>query len=615
MITRAKFGGSKAAGIFRNAEEAATATRADELSEAFGRGGPTTSVAATEQALVPTQQRAAGSLGAARSTETSARAGLTPITEEAAQVAGRGASRHASEILGERDVVFDAVMREIGDTKIPVNKDILKILTSESVRKELPPESRRILGELIESKGGIPLRRWDAIRQALGKPAAESGTGIDYTALRNRITTHVDNFEPAYGEALAEYGRLSNIAEGAALGSKVLTQSTSEFVALIEGAGGGTAAVARYPGARAEMLEGAEQGVRRILKDNLTGSLAKAEKFMEGLANNPGLRAKIRSALSPDEVAKLEDLGVKYGHRLRFAEGVAAGGALATRGTAESLAKALQSDPVGVGQGLRGALAGALEEGSESTSRMMERIARNKTYRERVLQVLSGPERQQLTEIAAEYGHQLDIVGGAKVGAQVISGTTEAFEDAVAGAYRTPGGVQGGEEAARGALVSAAGESPRGAGRLAQKIDESQGLQQRIQSALRGKGNEADKIELASTLAARSSRNLDILAPESSEAAMRQAAESQITQDIIGTGVIGTGRASASFLANNILSWFSFLKMSPGTVKKTAEMLVDPEKAPQAIRKLIDMGATPEWILQMYQKAAIAAGIKIGGEA
>ena len=337
------------------------------------------------------------------------------------------------------------------------------------------------------------------------------------------------------------------------------------------------------------------------------------------------LRNKVTDYVS-DRVPEYGQAMQKYIQRSQVAEGIGLGSVLASQprefaaklrtaggGTAGQARSpgARRMQQVGARQDARRRLADALESNPEAT---MERMARDSGFRKSIRAALSPREADELERLARQQGYYLDAIEGAKVGRGVGRlGETSEFAAAVDEAAKVPGSADALPMAARGFLSDKAREGPVHAASVAEGITINQGAKDRILKALGV--TEGGKVIEASEVAARGASALINIAPASSEAAITNAALARDVQTLIGAGVISlTGKSSAAMKASTAQSLIMRLRILPGTAKKMADMLVDADKAPQAIKRLIDMGVAQEQILQIYRQAAISAGILAGGE-
>jgi hypothetical protein len=291
-----------------------------------------------------------------------------------------------------------------------------------------------------------------------------------------------------------------------------------------------------------------------------------------------------------------------------FADAVRTAGG-GTAGTAQRQG-VRTAEQAGMRVGARTALANALSGPPNRVRQYMTRLARDPRLQGNLREVLSEAEMGQLERLAARYGRRLDLRAGVETGRRVAARNTgEAFEDAVAQAAATPAGRAGVAAGARGALADVAGESPAGAVSTAQRLAQDPGLARRIESALGGR--EAGRLREVGELATTASENLSAAAPRATQAQLRIQAVSQQTQEAITAMVAATGRASGALLANLGNNMVQRYRLSPKAARKLAEIAVDPARAHQAIATLRRLGASADEILELYQDAAVAAGITV----
>ena len=368
---------SEAGGVFRQAEGEATAVLPGELAPLVRNGG---------------------TLGS----EPAAAARRAATTAEAAEVMGRRVQSSVVRQVGQRGTqdggqrgrAMDALMNRVGDHRVPITGQMMAVVEDPDLMGALEPAVRRGVRREIEAAGvgGTPylrVRDWDTIRRELGRRAGTEN-GRRYAQLRNEVRDYVSSAVPEYGRGLQEYARRSATAQGTVFGSRVLTQSTREFVDLLRSIDPAT-------------MVGARVGARTALANALGGEPAKAERFMERLARDAGMRARVRLALRDDEVRELERLAERYGHQLDFSAGLRTGRSITrqndTEAFQEAVAQANQVERVGVRQGARAALVEAAGESPATASRTAQRMAEDPGLQTRIETALGGGERQRLTTL------------------------------------------------------------------------------------------------------------------------------------------------------------------------------------------------------------------------
>lgn len=326
------------------------------------------------------------------------------------------------------------------------------------------------------------------------------------------------------------------------------------------------------------------------------------------------LRNKVRNYVG-ERVPEYADALEEFGRRSRAATAVAAGGGALTENSRvfrETLTDMTPEQRRSARGGARTNLAHQFDD-PERADRFMGRLTRDRGLQANLRRILDDREWEQLEDLAQQYGHQLRVVEGARVGASGIGtrGTDSRFAAEAQGARATPEGGSAFSSGSRGALADAAGESPEAAAAVAENMHRTAGLQNRITTALGG--DEAARLREVGTIADQSRRNLETLTPSSNEAQARVAQQSRDVQTAIGTLVIfGTGRSSAAMQASNFATIAQRLRMSRGTAKRAAELLVDPEQAPKIISYLKTRGVSNDDIHKMYMRAAAGAGVLTG---
>lgn len=391
-IGRQRFVGTGAAQVFRGAEEVAALARPAEMGRVIRSGGATSSVAAQDALAEPVIEETAETLAR--------RAGGDP--------AAVNRSTEAAQI-GRRDVQMDRVMNVIGDHEVPITDEMLAVLTHTDVWQAARPALRRGIAQSIEAGQAIgslnlPVRMWEAIRQDLSSKAG-AGAGQIYSQLRNRVRDYVSERVPEYGRALGEFGRRTDVVRGTATGTRALSMASRDLADAVRTAGGGTAGQAQRAGVRAAEQAGVRVGVRIALADALSGSPARARRYMERLARDPALRANLAEVLSDAEVGQLERLADRYGRRLDIRAGVAAGRRVGSRGTTESFqaavdeAAASPAGAAGVRAGARGALADVAAESPAGAVTAAQRLARDPGLAQRIQTALGIPEAARLRNV------------------------------------------------------------------------------------------------------------------------------------------------------------------------------------------------------------------------
>lgn len=339
--------------------------------------------------------------------EPAAAARRAATTEEAAGVVGRRVQSTAAAQTARRDVQMDRVMESIGDHEVVATPDMREMLEDPDLMGALEASIRRHVRRAIEAAGeegspSLSVRAWDAIRKELGRRAGTESGGR-YGQLRNEVRDYVSGAVPEYGAALREFGRRSDVARGTGAGRSVLTARTREFADMLRTAGGGTADAAQRPGTRAAEQVGARVGARTALVEALSGDPAKAERLMERLARDAGMRERVRMALRADEAAALERLAERYGQQLDFSAGLRTGrSALRQNDTdafREAVTQAGQVERAGVRAGARTALTEVAGESPAGAARTAMRLAEDPGLQNRIAFALSGPEQQRLTRL------------------------------------------------------------------------------------------------------------------------------------------------------------------------------------------------------------------------
>jgi hypothetical protein len=343
------------------------------------------------------------------------------------------------------------------------------------------------------------------------------------------------------------------------------------------------------------------------------------------------LRDKLRNYVS-EAVPEYGRALAEYGRRTDVARGTTAGRAALTTATREfgdmlrtagggtptapTRPGVRAAEQVGARVGARTALADAFRGTPEQADAMMARLARDEGLRSNLRAALSPREWGTLSNIARQYGHQLDFTAGVEHGRRALrGGNTEGFEGVLR--LTRPGATEssaafaeGTRRGTRSALADMALENQGSAVGTAQALAESAALQQRLTTALGG--DAAAHLGRLGASASRSARNLMEMAPRNSEAQQRRIAQAQTLQTIIGAGVIATGRSSGAFRANTAHELIQLARMLPGTAQRAAEMATDPAQADKVIRMLRARGVSEERILRLYRDAAVAAGIISG---
>ena len=316
----------------------------------------------------------------------------------------------AREVTTRRDATMDAFMQRTGSHHVPVSADMVDVLKHPDVWGSLDGALRRRLSAAIEAGEdigsiNIPLRTWDMIRQDLSARAG-AGAGTIYAGLSRRVRDYVGNIVPEYEAALTRYGQRGDLATGIELGSRVLRQDTRDFVAGLHLAGGGTAAAARRPETREAVQRGAAMGARKSLAAALGGGEQKADRFLKELSGNPGMRERLRAALSPEEATNLERLAERYGHQLDFAAGMKAGSRVVSpRGTTEEFETAMEAAhrtptmSAGARTGARSELTHVAGESPASATRLAQSMAEDPGLQRRIAAALDAGEAERLRRL------------------------------------------------------------------------------------------------------------------------------------------------------------------------------------------------------------------------
>lgn len=337
-------------------------------------------------------------------------------------------------------------------------------------------------------------------------------------------------------------------------------------------------------------------------------------------AGNPGagtiyarLRDKVRDYVS-DVVPEYGEVMVQFGHRSDIAKGVRAGASVIsarTRAFVDNMAAANTRVRTGARVGARTEIREALTGTVEGADRFMKRLSGDANLRARVRESLRPDEAAELEQLAGHYGHRLNIREGVDIGSRVAAGgDTNAFKDAVENASEV-GREIGVPAGARSTLESLAGESPGSAQGLSESLARNKGLQDRLTAALGGE--EAGRLKKVGTLMANASSNRATVSPSITQARQRNQQAAQKIQSVIAGGVmVGTTRASAAFQSNVVLDLVQRLRISKKGATRMAEMMMDPDNADAVIARLGSAGLSADEIADIYQGAAVAAGIIAG---
>jgi hypothetical protein len=378
--------GVEAGRVFREAEEAASASRPGELRAQIERGGRTTTV--------PEQQ-----------------ADLAPITEETRRVVGGRVRSTETAQIARRDASMDRAMSRIGDHYVHMTQDMKDIIEHPDIQGVLPAPLRRRINDAIEQgmdlgSIDIPVRTWEMMRYEMAKRAGGPGASQIFSQYRDRIRDYVSNRVPEYDAALKEFGRRTVGAEATTAAERAVGGSSREFADMIRVAGSEPHNVTARATSRV--------GVRNWLANQLESPVS-AKRVMDRLARDNKLRANLRTVMSRDEMMQLDALGEQYGHKLNIIEGVKVGSKIVTSDSdrfadAVRTAADVPGGMVGARTGARGALAAKAGESPAVANTTARAMAQNPGLQSRLVTAFGGDEAarlQRVGELTTKAGRNL----------------------------------------------------------------------------------------------------------------------------------------------------------------------------------------------------------------
>lgn len=369
----------QAGALFRQAEESAARALPGELAPLVHNGGMLEAEAAAAARRAATTQEAANVVGRRVRSSTVQQVGQRGVTQDG----------------GQRGRVMDRAMETIRDQRVPVTDDMLEVIQNPDLSAALKPVVRRRVLAAIEAAGDdtpyLTVGEWDMIRRDLtARARTPSSVREVYRAMGERVRDYVSRAVPEYDTALREFYRRSSTARGTQIGGRILTESTREFVDLLQ---------SLNPATRA----GVRVGARTAIAEALGGDPAKAERFMERLARDPGMRARVRAALRKDEAVALEQLAQRYGHSLDFSTGLRTGRSVLQQSDTEAFQEAVRRGGViereGVARGARTALTEAAGESPAAASRTAQRMAEDPGLQTRIATALGNGEQRRLAAL------------------------------------------------------------------------------------------------------------------------------------------------------------------------------------------------------------------------
>jgi hypothetical protein len=171
-------------------------------------------------------------------------------------------------------------------------------------------------------------------------------------------------------------------------------------------------------------------------------------------------------------------------------------------------------------------------------------------------------------------------------------------------------GRAGARVGARQSLARTASESPQAAAQTARRLEVDQGFRERLAEVFGVQ--DAARLTRAGAAEAQGARSLGALTPRARNTSQEDA---QMVQTVIGATVAAGGRASGAMIANVGAQLAGVVSGDTARATRLANALFDPDMAPQAIRRLKQLGMRNEAIAELYREAARATGILVGREA
>lgn len=154
-------------------------------------------------------------------------------------------------------------------------------------------------GDVVVGDTSISGKLVDDFRQVLGDAAREGkGFRTRFLDLKREIEDVARRQSPEFAQALDEFAARGARAEGVKAGRKLITDKTSEALAVVEGA------------TTADFSAGLRVGARSGLEDVAQESLSRAGKLAQDLSRDEGLVGRLSAVLRPSELAALQRAGV-----------------------------------------------------------------------------------------------------------------------------------------------------------------------------------------------------------------------------------------------------------------------------------------------------------------
>lgn len=188
-----------------------------------------------------------------------------------------------------------AAMEPIRNDMLPLTEDDVNDVSEIIANVPMPRLVKKRVVEEMEA-GHLTIGSVDYLRQRLNKLNA-SDPGAGYDVMRDTIND-IGSQHAGYTRALDRFATRAQIAEGHAAGTGVLTtpeNKSSEYI--------GTYNAAR-PAEKAGYPSGAHAGLR-----GAAGTPAGAERVARRLAEDTGLNSRIAAVTTPQEAARLQNVG------------------------------------------------------------------------------------------------------------------------------------------------------------------------------------------------------------------------------------------------------------------------------------------------------------------
>jgi len=258
-----------------------------------------------EVAAITRSQREAGRImQLARETDERLRAGrLGSAIQDGRQLVSTTEARRAMAEYG------NAAMGAINDVQVPLSQPQAERMLE--IVRTLPRDATRAVRQRLANDQPLSIRDIENLRLDIGRKINTPGGGFQaYRDAQDDVVALGRSVEPAYGTYLDEYTRLAQFAEGVGTGRGVVAPGrTTEFVAEVQaqqrpGRAGSSA------GARAALVDAAEQGP------------AQAARLAQTLSESPAMQARLQATVGNAATQRLQDTGEVFARSARNMDAV-----------------------------------------------------------------------------------------------------------------------------------------------------------------------------------------------------------------------------------------------------------------------------------------------------